>query len=197
MITDIDLYQDNLFLPADKMQENHLSAAVIQRLLRLRALYTYWLNFPQKSTREMVQQDMAMNQGICERMAYDDIKLVKILIGNLEQESKEWHRHVFNHRTDEVYRAAIRDHDWRSAEKANADYAKYNRIGEEDTMPIDPSEIIPHIIEPTDDPTVIGMKPMKNLRGEIRKMKHKLGADIQDADFIELDDEGNEKDLSE
>ena len=65
---------------------------------------------------------------------------------------------------------------------------------------------MPTVIEPTDDPTVIGIKPVKDLRGKIQKLKKKLGADIIDADFIELKDEetepesgteGNEEDIPE
>lgn len=193
----IDQYQLNLFSSVEEMRNNNVAEHIIVRLLRLRALYTFWLNFPMKTTREMVQQDMTMHPDIKQREAYDDIKLIKILIGNLEAESKEWHRHVFNRRTDEVYRQAMRDHDNRAAEKANADYAKYNRVGEIDPQPFDYDDIIPHQIEPTDDPTVIGIAPIKDLRGSIRKLKKKLGADIQDAEFIELNDDGEEKDLSE
>lgn len=193
----IDQYQLNLFSSVEEMRNNNVAEHIIVRLLRLRALYTFWLNFPMKTTREMVQQNMTMHPDIKQREAYDDIKLIKILIGNLEAESKEWHRHVFNRRTDEVYRQAMRDHDNRAAEKANADYAKYNRVGEIDPQPFDYDDIIPHQIEPTDDPTVIGIAPIKDLRGSIRKLKKKLGADIQDAEFIELNDDGEEKDLSE
>lgn len=193
----IDDYQLHLFSSVEEMRSKHLAEHIIKRLLRLRALYTFWLNFPSKTTREMVQQDMMMHNDIKQREAYDDIKLIKILIGNLEAESKEWHRHVFNRRTDEVYRQAMRDHDNRAAEKANADYAKYNRVGEIDPQPFDFDDIIPHQIEPTDDPTVIGIAPIKDLRGSIRRLKKKLGADIQDADFIELHDNGEEKNLSE
>lgn len=193
----IDQYQLNLFSSLEEMRNNNVAEHIIVRLLRLRALYTFWLNFPMKTTREMVQQDMTMHPDIKQREAYDDIKLIKILIGNLEAESKEWHRHVFNRRTDEVYRQAMRDHDNRAAEKANADYAKYNRVGEIDPQPFDYDDIIPHQIEPTDDPTVIGIAPIKDLRGSIQRLKKKLGADIQDAEFIELNDDGEEKDLSE
>lgn len=193
----IDQYQLNLFSSVEEMRNNNVAEHIIVRLLRLRALYTFWLNFPMKTTREMVQQDMTMHPDIKQREAYDDIKLIKILIGNLEAESKEWHRHVFNRRTDEVYRQAMRDHDNRAAEKANADYAKYNRVGEIDPQPFEYDDIIPHQIEPTDDPTVIGIAPIKDLRGSIRKLKKKLGADIQDAEFIELNDDGEDKGLSE
>lgn len=191
----IDEYQLNLFASADEMEERNVAQHIRVRLLRLRALYTFWLNFPSKTTREMVQQDMTMHPDIKQREAYDDIKLIKILIGNIEAETKEWHRFVFNRRTEEVYRQAMRDHDNRAAEKANADYAKYNRVGEIDPQPFDYDDITPHQIEPTDDPTVIGIEPGKDLRGRIRRLKRKLGADIQDAEFVEIKDDGEEENI--
>lgn len=191
----IDDYQLNLFASVDDMNERNVPQHIQVRLLRLRALYTFWLNFPSKTTREMVQQDMTMHPDIKQREAYDDIRLIKILIGNIEAETKEWHRFVFNRRTEEVYRQAMRDHDNRAAEKANADYAKYNRVGEIDPQPFDYDDIIPHQIEPTDDPTVIGIAPVKDLRGKIQRMKRKLGADIQDAEFVEIKDDGEEENI--
>lgn len=191
----IDDYQLNLFASVDDMNERNVPQHIQVRLLRLRALYTFWLNFPSKTTREMVQQDMTMHPDIKQREAYDDIRLIKILIGNIEAETKEWHRFVFNRRTEEVYRQAMRDHDNRAAEKANADYAKYNRVGEIDPQPFDYDDIIPHQIEPTDDPTVIGIAPVKDLRGKIQRMKKKLGADIQDAEFVEIKDDGEEENI--
>lgn len=193
----IDDYQLNLFASVDDMNERNVPQHIQVRLLRLRALYTFWLNFPSKTTREMVQQDMTMHPDIKQREAYDDIRLIKILIGNIEAETKEWHRFVFNRRTEEVYRQAMRDHDNRAAEKANADYAKYNRVGEIDPQPFDYDDIIPHQIEPTDDPTVIGIAPVKDLRGKIQRMKRKLGADIQDAEFVEIKDDGEEENISQ
>lgn len=197
----IDEYQLSLFSSLDEMREKRLPQEIVERLLRLRSLYTFWLNFPDKTTREMVQQTKIMYPQIKERQAYDDVKLLKILIGNLENESKEWHRHVFNQRTEMVYKAAMRAHDYRSAEKANADYAKYNKLNVDEPEPQNYSDIVPQMIVPTDDPTVIGIKPVKDLRGKIQRLKKKLGADIEDADFIEIKDdepgEGEEKDISE
>lgn len=151
--------------------------------------------------RKWSRQVKVMYPDIKQRQAYDDIKLLKVLIGNLEQESKEWHRHVFNQRTDMIYKAAMRAKDFRSAEKANADYAKYNKLNVDEPEPQNYSDIVPQMIIPTDDPSVIGIKPVKDLRGKIQRLKKKLGADIEDADFVEIkeDDqgEGEEKDLSE
>lgn len=199
--TSIDEYQLSLFSSKEEMERKNLPQEMRTRLLRLRSLYTFWLNFPDKTTKEMVQQVKVMYPDIKQRQAYDDIKLLKVLIGNLEQESKEWHRHVFNQRTDMIYKAAMRAKDFRSAEKANADYAKYNKLNVDEPEPQNYSDIVPQMIIPTNDPSVIGIKPVKDLRGKIQRLKKKLGADIEDADFVEIkeDDqgEGEEKDLSE
>lgn len=198
--TNIDDYQLSLFSSEDEMKRRNLPQEMQTRLLRLRSLYTFWLNFPDKTTREMVQQERVMYQDVKERQAYDDVKLLKMLIGNLEQESKDWHRHVFNQRTEKIYQAAMRAHDYRSAEKANADYAKYNKLDKDEPEKLNYDEITPQMIIPTDDPSVIGIKPVKDLRGKIQRLKKKLGADIEDADFIEVkDDESGEgeEDLSE
>ena len=188
----IEDYQLNLFASVDEMREKSLPEHVVMRLIRVRALYTFWLNYPMKSSREMVKQDMDMNPDVKEREAYDDIRLIKILIGNIEKESKEWHRHVFNRRTEEVYKKAMAAQDFRSAEKANADYAKYNRVGEIDVAPVDYSEIKPLLIEPTDDPTVVGIKPVKGLREKIAKLKKKFGADLEYTDFVEVKEDIND-----
>ena len=196
----IDEYQLSLFSSIEEMQRKNLPQEMVERLLRLRSLYTFWLNFPDKTTREMVQQEKMMHPNIKERQAYDDIKLLKMLIGNLEQESKEWHRHVFNQRTELIYKAAMRAQDFRSAEKANADYAKYNKLDKDEPTKFNWEEITPQMIIPTDDPTIIGIKPVKDLRGKIQRLKKKLGADIEDADFVEIkndDESGEEKDISE
>lgn len=193
--TNLDEYQLHLFSPKDEMERQRLPQELQGRLLRLRALYTFWLNFPSKTTREMVDQSMQQHPGLSRSTAYEDVKLVKVLMGNLEQESKEWQRHVFNQRTEEVYRAAMRSKDLKTAERANADYAKFNRLDRDDEERLDWSQIVPHVIEPTDDPTVIGIAPVKGLRDKIRKLRRRFSADIQDADFVEMDkeDDGTEK----
>ncbi len=184
----LDDYQLHLFSSLEEMQEKRLAQRTIDRLLRLRDLYTSWRNFPAMSTKEVVERDMRIN-GVNQREAYDDVKIIKILMGNLEQESKEWQRLVFNRRSEEIYKEAKRMGDYKTAEKANADYAKYNRLNDPDDIKIDPSSIIPANIEPTNDPSVIGVNPPKNWRQSMAKLKSKWLTEAQVADFIEIKDE--------
>ena len=184
----IEQYQLNLFSSIDEMKESNLPQQTIERLLRLRELYTVWRNYPAMSTKEMVERDQK-SHGVNQRQAYDDIKLIKILMGNLEQESREWQRLVFNRRCDEIYNAAKRAGDFKSAEKANADYAKYNRLNEPDDLRIDPSSIVPLVIEPSSDPTVIGINPPKDWRKKMEHYKQKSRTEATDTDFVEAKDE--------
>ena len=184
----IEQYQLNLFSSIDEMKESNLPQQTIERLLRLRELYTVWRNYPAMSTKEMVERDQK-SHGVNQRQAYDDIKLIKILMGNLEQESREWQRLVFNRRCDEIYNAAKRAGDVKSAEKANADYAKYNRLNEPDDLRIDPSSIVPLVIEPSSDPTVIGINPPKDWRKKMEHYKQKWRTEATDTDFVEVKDD--------
>ena len=184
----IEQYQLNLFSSIDEMKESNLPQQTIERLLRLRELYTVWRNYPAMSTKEMVERDQK-SHGVNQRQAYDDIKLIKILMGNLEQESRDWQRLVFNRRCDEIYNAAKRAGDFKAAEKANADYAKYNRLNEPDDLRIDPSSIVPLVIEPSSDPTVIGINPPKDWRKKMEHYKQKWRTEATDTDFVEVKDD--------
>ena len=184
----IEQYQLNLFSSIDEMKESNLPQQTIERLLRLRELYTVWRNYPAMSTKEMVERDQK-SHGVNQRQAYDDIKLIKILMGNLEQESRDWQRLVFNRRCDEIYNAAKRAGDFKSEEKANEDYAKYNRLNEPDDLRIDPSSIVPLVIEPSSDPTVIGINPPKDWRKKMEHYKQKWRTEATDTDFVEVKDD--------
>ena len=184
----IEQYQLNLFSSIDEMKESNLPQQTIERLLRLRELYTVWRNYPTMSTKKKVERDQK-SHGVNQRQAYDDIKLIKILMGNLEQESRDWQRLVFNRRCDEIYNAAKRAGDFKSAENANADYAKYNRLNEPDDLRIDPSSIVPLVIEPSSDPTVIGINPPKDWRKKMEHYKQKWRTEATDTDFVEVKDD--------
>ena len=75
-------------------------------------------------------------------------------------------------------------------ERAAASYAKYNRVDLEDEQTL-PYELI--VVQPftsTDDPTVLGIKPIPNIQQKISDMIAKYRAetlDIEDVEFEEVD----------
>jgi hypothetical protein len=60
-------------------------------------------------------------------------------------------------------------------------------------MPWD--EIIPVPIEPTNDPTVLGVKPLENRDEEVKRLidKYRGEIEIEDIEYQDLNDEPGEK----
>ena len=70
---------------------------------------------------------------------------------------------------------------------------KYNKLDKEDATEFPWEEILPTSIEPTNDVTVLKVKPLANKEEEIRKMyeKYKGEIDIEDIGYEEVDNERN------
>jgi len=87
-----------------------------------------------------------------------------------------------------AYDLAERKKDARNMVAAADKYAKYNQLDKEDTFKIPWDEIVPQRFEPTSDPTVIGIKPVANIKEKIEAMKNKYIQDIaEDIDYEDVD----------
>ena len=182
---DIDKYQGWLALDEDELQEDHVPAQVIARVVRLRALYTYWCRFSSKSTRDIVEFDI-LQFKVGESQAYDDMTILKVIVGNLQESSKKFWRWRINQMLEDDRKAAKRDGDHRAVAAIEKNFIKNNMTDKEDTPDLAYDKIVPLEIVPTDDPTVIGIKKIPDLRGKVRKMLKKYDGDIEYADIVEL-----------
>ena len=75
-------------------------------------------------------------------------------------------------------------------EKAASSYAKFNRVDLEDEQAVPYDMIVVQPFTATDDPTVLGIKPMPRLQERIQELIHKYRAenvDIEDIEFEEAD----------
>ena len=75
-------------------------------------------------------------------------------------------------------------------EKAASSYAKFNRVDLEDEQAVPYEMIVVQPFTATDDPTVLGIKPIPNLQEKIDQMIKHYGAetiDIEDIDYEEAD----------
>lgn len=188
---DIDQYQNYLALDENELVEMHLHAQVIERVIRFRSLYTYWCRFSSKSPRELVEFDMAMHK-VNESQAYDDIHCIKILMGNLQESSKKFWRWRINQMIEEDRKAAKRDGDHRSVASMQKNLIKNNMTDKEDTPDLAFEKIVPLEIVATDDPSVIGIKKIPNLRGSIKKLNKKYLSEIDFDEYVELEPTDNE-----
>jgi hypothetical protein len=68
---------------------------------------------------------------------------------------------------------------------------KYNQLDKPDAEPLPFDEIVPQIFEPTDDPSVLGIKKDPDIRKKKQKMLEKYSAEIEiiDVPFEDITDE--------
>ena len=152
-------------------------------------MYAYWLQFPSKVDNDLVQYDMAMFK-VSRSLAYEDLHLVKVLLGNLQQTTKEFMRWKINKSLEQDIAAARRAGDFRSVAALSKVLVANNRTDKDDEPDLEFDKIVPQNFEPTDDPTVLGIERIPDLRGKIRALyKRYSNTMIQDADFEEIKEE--------
>lgn len=185
----IDEYSRLVVLDDDELQAQNVAVSVRERLQRLRGIYAYWLQFPSKFDKEIVDYDMKKFK-VGRAQAYDDLHLTKILMGNLQQASKEFMRWKINRDLEEDLRLARQRGDLRAAASIEKNRIMNNRTDKDDEPELEFDKIVPQQFEMTDDPTVIGIQKVPCLRDRIRKLEKKYGdTKIEDADYEEIKEE--------
>src|SRR5665647_624566 len=174
----LDKFHDVLFKDFDEQQ--HLTLVEREQLKRYRAAYAQSLENP--SITDTKLRDYLMNEyGISQTQAYYDIANIRILLGNVRNAGKEWVRYLVN----ETLKEAI---------LATNVLGKYNKLHKDEAIEYPWEDILPIPIEPTNDVTVLKVKPLANKEEEIRKMyeKYKGEIDIEDIGYEELENERND-----
>lgn len=181
----IDQYSEYLPQDSNELRQQMVPEDTIQRIERLRELSSYWRSYPSTSTKELVNRCMQLFK-IGRSQAYDDIHVLKILIGNLEATTKEFARWRVNQMIEEDRAAARRDGDWRAVASMQKNYILNNQTDKPDTPDMAFDKIVPLQLEPTDDPSVLGIKAPKNLRARRDKLIKQFSKDDEYAEYTEL-----------
>lgn len=170
-----------------------LSNAELAQLTRYRDAYTQWLEEPSLSETQM--RDYLMNNHfISKSQAYRDLHNIKILLGNVKTASRSWIQHVVNETLLETI-TKLKGDSKRIKELIMAvdKLAKYNQLHQDAPLDIPWDEIIPMQVEPTSDPSILGIKPMADLQKIKADLYKKYGDDIEieDTTFVDVteDDE--------
>ena len=190
----VDIAKTDLFSAQDELDSKKYPPIIVAKVLRLRDMYNWFLANPEKADRDFVRTDVERYK-LSKITAYEDLKIIKLLLPELGNNSRDFHRWRYNEMILETYKMAKIRKDTKTMEKAASSYAKYNRIDSEEMLAIPYDKILVQPFTATSDPTVLGIKPMPNLRDEIRRMTEKYMAetiDIQDVDFEEVDLEEEE-----
>lgn len=185
----IDEYSRLVVMDDNELERHNVSASIRERLKRLRGLYAYWLQFPSKFDKEIVDQDIKLFH-VSRAQAYDDLHLTQILLGNLQQSSKEFMRWKINRDLEDDLARARSKGDMRAVASIEKNRILNNRTDKDDEPELEFDKIVPQQFELTDDPTVIGIQKVPGLRDRIRKLEKKYGdAKIEDAEYEEIKEE--------
>ena len=181
-----DVITTDFFTAEDELRKE-LPAASVERVLRLRELYNWVISNPDCKDKEFV--DVAIGRfGISKTLAYDDLKIIKSVLPNITQASRDYHRWKYNEMILETYQMAKKRKDTKTMERAATSYAKFNNVNVEDEQSVPYDMIVVQPFTATSDPSVLGIKPIPNCEKVIADMIAKYRAESMDIDDIEYED---------
>ena len=196
----IDEYSRYIVMTDEQLLEEHVGNHVLERLHRLRGLYAYWLQFPDKFERDIIQHDMALF-GVRRAQAYDDVRLVQVLLGDMQQATRSFMRWKINQDIEQDLKAARRQGDYRSVAALHKVRVQNNRTDKEDEPQQDYDRIPLFGVVMTSNPAALkieGFDSEATLRKEIESMNRRFSRDIERqqeyTDYEEVEDDGADTD---
>ncbi|MBR1882711.1 MAG: hypothetical protein IJ808_06820 [Muribaculaceae bacterium] len=186
--TTLEICRVDLFTQEDELRKRY-AETTITRILRIRDEYNWFLGNPDAKDRQFVEMAVSRHH-IGKSAAYSDLAIIKTLLPHLTTASRDFHRYRYNEMILETYQMARKRKDTKTMEKAASSYAKFNRVDLEDEQAVPYDLIVVQPFTATDDPTVLGIKPMPRLQEKIQELLHKYQAeniDIEDIEFEEAD----------
>ena len=164
-----------------------LPAVAVERVLRLRALYNWIISNPDCKDKEFVDEAIC-RYAISKTLAYDDLKIIKSVLPNITQASRDYHRWKYNEMILETYQMAKKRKDTKTMERAATSYAKFNNVNVEDEQSVPYDMIVVQPFTATSDPSVLGIKPIPNIDKVVSDMIAKYRAESIDIDDIEWEE---------
>ena len=181
-----DVVTTDFFTAEDELRKS-LPAASVERVLRLRELYNWVISNPDCKDKEFVDEAIC-RFAISKTLAYDDLKIIKSVLPHITEASRDYHRWKYNEMILETYQMAKKRKDTKTMERAATSYAKFNNVNVEDEQSVPYDMIVVQPFTATDDPSVLGIKPIPNIDKKIAALIDKYRAESMDIDDIEFED---------
>lgn len=183
----LDVAHEHLFADVDKLEAAGLPKPTISHIIRLRDVYTYWLTFPSKRDRDIVAE-LKARYSISDTVAREDLRLIKILLGDLQQESKNYMLYRVTEMLSRAYDKAAANNNTRDMIAAAARLGEIHKLGKDDDHSSIIDKVAPVVLAFTDDPTCIGFDRMPNFREKKKKMLEKYWLEeTSNIEFEEID----------
>lgn len=181
-----DIVQVDLFTSEEVLREKYPDVSV-ERVLRLRAMYNWFISNPESKDKEFVDECLS-RYGVSKTLAYDDLRIIKSVLPHITQASRDYHRWKYNEMILETYQMAKKRKDTKTMERAATSYAKFNNVNVEDEQSVPYDLIVVQPFTATQDPSVLGIKPIPNIEKKISDLIAKYKAESMDIDDIEYEE---------
>jgi len=182
----IDIARTDLYTNREELEQKY-AITQVEHIIRLRDMVTWSIANPDMKDRQFVDE-IKQRYGISMVTAYADLKIIKALLPNLAETTRDYHRWRYNEMILETYQMAKKRKDTKTMEKAASSYAKYNRIDVEDETAVPYHMIVVQPFFPTTDPRVVGINPVPNIDERIRKLTKELADSHPDTLNIEYEE---------
>lgn len=179
-----------LFADEKEMNDAKLTAPQQQRLIRLRDMYNFWLRYPKSTELDIVTELKHRYQIKSDTQAYEDVRLIKICLGSMQQVTKEYDRFRFRQVFEEGLVIARKNGDANAIARLLAAYGKNMQLDKAEADAPAYSEIVPETFEVTVDPTELGFPKLENWRDKVAAFERRYEKELanQYVDFEEIDD---------
>mgnify|MGYP006967348878 FL=1 len=184
----IERTQRFLFATEEEMIEAKLPQPVQSRILRLRDMYAFWLRHPAYADKAIVAQ-LRQQHNISFSQAYEDVRLLKICLGNIGQMTRQWCQYLFMQRCEEGFEMARSSGDANAFAKMLAALGKFTRLDHDEDIGPDYSQIVPQQFELTSDPSVAGFERIPNVLERSRFLFARYKKQSEDAEYAHVIEE--------
>ena len=181
-----EIVQSDLFTSETELREKFPQTSV-ERLLRIRAMYNWLISNPETKDKEFVDETLS-RYNIHKSVAYEDLQILKKVLPHITQASRDYHRWKYNEMILETYAMAKKRKDTKTMERAATSYAKFNNVNVEDEQSVPYDMIVVQPFTATQDPSVLGIKPIPNIEDKIKELLEKYRAESIDIDDIEFEE---------
>ena len=169
------------FASGEEMDKARLPGHMKDRLLRLRAVYSYWLNNPLKPQKDVVAM-LRDTYGLTQSSAYADLAVIKSALGEFNQCTPNYLRWLFLQRCEEGFRRALDNNDANAYSRVLATFGKYTRLDKDDAEMPDYSAIQPEVFAVSADPEVAGYHRIPDLEKKTRDLLKKYSVAVESED---------------
>ena len=186
--TALDICRTDLFTAESELRQR-FPAPLVDKVIRIRMLYNWYLSNPSGSDSNAVAQ-VVQAYGCHKTTAYNDLQVVKALLPMLATASRDFHRWRTNEMLKATYDKAEAKGDTKTMERVATSYGRLNQIDKEDEQAMPYDKIATQPFVPTMYPGLLGVEPILNFDKKILEMTVKYSNDtlnIENESYIEAD----------